>query len=84
VGFCAANWVLAPNAGLRGAVIESAGPAGATLKVLQEAQDKMGLGEGGDPADDKPAGILGRAAARCWALLLARLRFSGIAQRFNL
>jgi hypothetical protein len=37
--------VLAPNAGLRRAVVESAGPAG----------------------------IFGRAASRCWALLLARI-----------
>jgi hypothetical protein len=29
--------VLAPNAGLRQAVIKSAGPAGTTLQVLQEA-----------------------------------------------
>lgn len=38
--------ILAPNANLRQAVIESAGPAGATLKVLQEAQQSMGLEEG--------------------------------------
>jgi len=65
--------VLAPNAKLRREVIESAGPAGATLQVLQEAQGKMGLGEGGDRADDQPAGHFSRAAARCWALLLARI-----------
>ncbi len=38
--------VLAPNAKLRQAVIESAGPSGATLQVLQEAQQKIGLEEG--------------------------------------
>ena len=65
--------VLAPNAKLRREVIESAGPAGATLQVLQDAQDKMGLGEVGDPENEKPTGLFSRAAARCWALLLARI-----------
>ena len=37
--------VLAPNAKLRKAVIETAGPAGATLQLLQDAQQKMGLEE---------------------------------------
>ena len=75
--------VLAPNAKLRRAVIESAGPAGATLQLLQEASEKMGL-EDVDLPDDRPTSRLGRAAARCWALLLTRYRFSGIAKRFNL
>ena len=35
--------VLAPNAGLRKAVTASAGPAGATLQVLQDARQEMGL-----------------------------------------
>jgi len=68
--------VLAPNAKLRRAVTESAGPAGATLQLLQEAQSSMGLA--GSPAepdetDDKPTSTLSRAAARCWALLLVRI-----------
>jgi len=64
--------VLAPNAKLRRAVIESAGPAGATLQVLQDAQQQMGLCESGEP-DSGPPNALRRAAARCWALLLARI-----------
>ena len=66
--------VLAPNAKLRRAVVESAGPAGATLQLLQEAREKMGLPEAPEAdADDKPTGTFGRAAARCWALLLLRI-----------
>ncbi len=64
--------VLAPNARLRQAVIESAGPAGATLQVLQQAREKMGLPEV-DPSGTGPASGIRRAAARCWALLLARI-----------
>jgi len=64
--------VLAPNARLRGAVIESAGPAGATLQVLQQAREKMGLPEV-DPSDTGPTSGIRRNAARCWALLLARI-----------
>ena len=64
--------VLAPNANLRRAVIETAGPAGATLQVLQEAQQKMGLEE----AVTEPASgdRFRKIAARCWAMLLARHR----------
>ena len=65
--------VLAPNAGLRGAVIESAGPSGATLKVLQDARRQMGLDDTPDPDSDKPTGGVRAAAARCWALLLAQM-----------
>jgi hypothetical protein len=71
--------VLAPNARLRQAVTETAGPAGATLQLLQEAQQKMGLRENdtndaGDPArDDDPKGRVRRAVTRCWAMLLARI-----------
>ena len=63
--------MLAPNAKLRRAVIETAGPAGATLQVLQEAQQKMGLEE----AVTEPAsgGRFRKTAARCWAMLLARV-----------
>ena len=62
--------VLAPNAKLRREVVESAGPAGATLQLLQEARAKMGLEEG---AEEEPRSKLSRAAARCWALLLVRI-----------
>jgi hypothetical protein len=71
--------VLAPNAGLRRAVTETAGPAGATLQLLQEAQQKMGLGEsdpndaGGTAEGDGPEGRVRRAVTRCWAMLLARI-----------
>jgi hypothetical protein len=72
--------VLAPNAKLRRAVTESAGPAGATLQLLQEARDKMGLPDAempsaavGSAADDGPKSVLRRAAAHCWALLLVRI-----------
>lgn len=36
--------VLAPRANLRRAVVQTAGPAGATLQLLREAEQKMGLG----------------------------------------
>ena len=66
--------VLAPNAKLRRAVVESAGPAGATLQLLQEACGKMGLPEAPEAdTDEKPTSEFGRAAARCWALLLVRI-----------
>jgi len=65
--------VLAPNAKLRAAVIESAGPGGATLQLLENARRQMGLDDTPDPDADKPTGGVRRAAARCWALLLARL-----------
>ena len=68
--------VLAPNARLRRAVTESAGPAGATLQLLQEAQQKMGLAEAataGAVDADEPRSAVGRIAAHCWALLLARI-----------
>ena len=72
--------VLAPNAKLRAAVTASAGPVGATLQILEEARQKMGLpeAEGTDSrplsADDgEPRSAAGRLATRCWALFLARL-----------
>ena len=72
--------VLAPNAKLRAAVTVSAGPAGATLQILEEAREKMGLPEAENTdshplsADDaEPHSAAGRLAARCWALLLARI-----------
>ena len=72
--------VLAPNAKLRRAVIESAGPAGATLQLLEDAREKMGLPEDeaaaglhGPADDDRPKTGIQRAAARCWALLLVRI-----------
>ena len=64
--------VLAPNARLRLAVIQTAGPAGATLQLLKEASCQMGLPDPSVTASD-PEHPLRRAAARCWALLLARL-----------
>jgi hypothetical protein len=72
--------VLAPNAKLRRAVTASAGAAGATLQVIEQARRKMGLPEVDDAdarplsADDaEPRSAAGRLAARCWALLLARI-----------
>ena len=53
-------------------MIESAGPAGATLQVLQQARDKMGLQEV-DPSGTEPTSGIRRNAVRCWALLLARI-----------
>jgi hypothetical protein len=72
--------VLAPNARLRRAVTASAGPAGATLQLLQQARAEMGLPSADAPAlplnkaaADEPKTGLRPAAARCWALLLARI-----------
>jgi hypothetical protein len=72
--------VLAPNAKLRRAVTETAGPAAATWQLLQEARVKMGLPEveavaaPASPATaDKPRTRIRLAAARTWALLLARI-----------
>ena len=64
--------VLAPNAKLRKAVIETAGPSGATLQLLTEARQKMEIDQT-DPSQDKPQGRVRQAAARCWAMLLARI-----------
>ena len=71
---------MAPNAKLRQAVIASAGPPAATLQLLQEAQEKMGLQDTGAPTDEdhsdaeeKPKSTFHLAAARCWALLLVRI-----------
>ncbi len=72
--------VFAPNAKLRKAVIASAGPAAATVQLLQEAQAKMGLQEPGTPDNEQapadeaqPPGAFRQAAARSWALLLVRI-----------
>ncbi len=61
----------------------TAGPAGATLQLLTEAQEKMGIpapppeSPPPDPPADEPVeqrrGRLSRLASRCWALLLARI-----------
>jgi len=52
-------------------VIETAGPSGATLQVLREAQQAMGLQEGlSEPATDMG---FRKTAARCWAMLRARI-----------
>jgi len=64
--------VLAPNAKLRKAVIETAGPSGATLQQLTQAREKMEIDQP-DPPEDKPQGRVRIAAARCWAMLLARI-----------
>ena len=86
--------VLAPNAAssakptvvssagdnLRRAVTASAGPAGATLQVIEQARQRMGLPEAEDTdsrplsADDgEPRSAASHLAAGCWALLLARI-----------
>ncbi|MBK7670270.1 MAG: transposase [bacterium] len=67
--------VLAPNAALRAAVTASAGPAGATLQLLEQARASMGLPSASPPESDPPSPLsnLRRAAARCWALLLVRI-----------
>ena len=75
--------VLAPHAKLRRAVIASAGPAAATLQLLEQASAKMGLQEPGDMATNQttdtppdsadPPSAWRRAASRSWALLLVRL-----------
>lgn len=73
--------LLAPNAALRAAVTASAGPAGATLQLLQQARSSMGLPSAKEQPATSPAAAdlpsplstLRRAAARCWALLLVRI-----------
>ena len=70
--------VLAPNARLRRAVIASAGPAGATLQLLQQAADKMQLSDIKNRAlpsstDAESPSAWRRTAAHCWALLLVRI-----------
>ncbi len=66
------------KAKLRKAVIETAGPSGATLQLLTEARDKMEIDQPA-PSQNQPQGRVRQAAARCWALLLASYRFRGIA-----
>lgn len=68
--------VLAPNARLRRAVTATAGAAGATLQLLQEVREKMGMAESeaaGVATGDEPGTSVGRAAAHSWALMLARI-----------
>jgi hypothetical protein len=73
--------VLAPNAVLRAAVTASAGPAGATMQLLEAARANMGLPSAqapptpspAEPDDSSPLATLRRAASRCWALLLVRI-----------
>ncbi len=78
--------VLAPNAKLRKAVTASTGPAGTTLQVLQEARRKMGLDEAGvegagtwhlSSDEGECRSVRGKIAARCRALLLARIERRG-------
>jgi len=59
-------------------MVETAGPAGATLQLLQEAQQKMGLGDdpndtGGTADGDGSKGRVCHAVTRCRAMLLARI-----------
>jgi len=67
--------VLAPNAALREAVTASAGPAGATLRLLEQARASMGLTPARPTEPDAPSPLMNlrRAAARCWALPLVRI-----------
>ena len=59
----------------------TAGPAGAVAQVLEEPREKAGLPEPVAAADEarslssdagEPRTAVGRIAARCWALLVAR------------
>ena len=46
------------------------------MQLLEEAREKMGLAEAeaaGAADVDEPRSAVGRAAAHCWALLLARI-----------
>ena len=75
--------VLAPHAKLRRAVIASAGPAAATMQLLEQASAKMVLQEPTNAATNQPIdtppdtvntpSAWRRAAAQRWALLLVRL-----------
>jgi len=65
--------ILAPNARLRRAVVESAAPSGATVKIPEDAGRRMGLEAPPDPDSNKPTAGIRTAAARCWALLQARM-----------
>ena len=67
--------VLAPNEALREAVTASAGPAGATPQRLEQARASMGRPAAStvEPGSPSPLASLRRAAARCRALLLARI-----------
>jgi hypothetical protein len=48
-----------------------AGPSGAPLQVLQEAQQAMGLEE--ELSEPATGDRIRKSAARCWAMLLARI-----------
>jgi hypothetical protein len=63
--------VLAPNAKLRKAVIESAGPAGSTQLLLDKAREKMAIDE--SAGESTEPNLIRKAAAHCWALLLVRI-----------
>ena len=65
--------VLAPNARLRRAVVASAGPAGATVQLLEQATDKMQLPGNSANSPGEPPNTWRRTAAHCWALLLVRI-----------
>lgn len=58
-------WVLAPNAALRVAVMSSAGPPGATLQLLKQARQGMGLAAPStDPDEAEPKPDFRRNLAR--------------------
>ncbi len=63
--------VLAPRAKLHLAVVASAGPAGATLQLLEEVARKMDMPAAED-SDDGP-GHIKSVVSRGWAKLLARM-----------
>jgi hypothetical protein len=53
--------------------MSSAGPAGATLQLLDQARQGMGLAvPSAEPGEAEPKPDFRRKLARCWALLLAR------------
>ncbi len=60
---------------VRRAVVASAGPAGATLQLLEEAAGKMDLttADSNDDGSKSSPGRIKSAVSRGWALLLARM-----------
>ncbi len=56
---------VAPNAKLRKAVIETAGPSGATLQLLTEARQQIEQLEVVDQSEDNQQGRARKLAVRC-------------------
>jgi len=54
-------------------VIASAGPAGATVQLLEQATDKMALPNNNNDSPRDTPSTWRRTAAHCWALLLVRI-----------